>query len=82
MSYKIETHDYEVRLRNAKKFLNQGNRVRGREGRERGGEGEIIQEVCILCVGISFCRGMNDFSPCLWVGVCHGIIFLVGFSLA
>ncbi|CAN0059087.1 unnamed protein product [Pylaiella littoralis] len=28
MSYKIETHDYEVRLRNAKKFLNQGNRVR------------------------------------------------------
>lgn len=35
MSYKIETHDYEVRLRNAKKFLKQGNRVRGRRrGRE------------------------------------------------
>eukprot|EP00904_Undaria_pinnatifida_P004305 jgi/Undpi1/13876/HiC_scaffold_9.g03527.m1 len=28
MSYKIETHDYEVRLRNARKFVTQGNRVR------------------------------------------------------
>lgn len=28
MSYKIETHDYEVRLKNAKKFITQGNRVR------------------------------------------------------
>lgn len=28
MSYKIETHDYEVRLRNARKFVTQGHRVR------------------------------------------------------
>lgn len=28
MSYKIETHDYGVRLKNTKKFLTQGNRVR------------------------------------------------------
>lgn len=37
MSYKIDIHDYEVRMKNAAKFLNQGNRVkctvvfRGRE---------------------------------------------------
>merc|ERR1712032_867457 len=37
MSYKIDVHDYEVRKKNALKFLNQGNRVkcsvqfRGRE---------------------------------------------------
>ena len=37
MSYKIDKHDYEVRMKNASKFLNQGNRVkctvmfRGRE---------------------------------------------------
>lgn len=28
MSYKIETHDYMVRLRNAQKFVKQGHRVR------------------------------------------------------
>lgn len=28
MSYKIDVHDYEVRKKNALKFLNQGNRVR------------------------------------------------------
>ncbi|CAM9948337.1 unnamed protein product [Ascophyllum nodosum] len=28
MSYKIETHDYDVRLKNANKFIMQGNRVR------------------------------------------------------
>eukprot|EP00752_Nemacystus_decipiens_P006913 g6207.t1 len=28
MSYKIETHDYGVRLKNAKKFVSQGHRVR------------------------------------------------------
>ncbi|CAM9902282.1 unnamed protein product, partial [Hapterophycus canaliculatus] len=28
MSYKIETHDYDVRLRNARKFISQGHRVR------------------------------------------------------
>lgn len=37
MSYKIDTHDYDVRVKNASKFLSQGNRVkctvmfRGRE---------------------------------------------------
>eukprot|EP00612_Vaucheria_litorea_P002851 CAMPEP_0171460872 /NCGR_PEP_ID=MMETSP0945-20130129/5567_1 /TAXON_ID=109269 /ORGANISM="Vaucheria litorea, Strain CCMP2940" /LENGTH=167 /DNA_ID=CAMNT_0011987147 /DNA_START=206 /DNA_END=709 /DNA_ORIENTATION=- len=37
MSYKIEEHDYQVRLKNAQKFITQGNRVkvvvqfRGRE---------------------------------------------------
>ena len=37
MRYKIDTHDYEVRLKAAKKFLSQGNKVkvvvmlRGRE---------------------------------------------------
>lgn len=30
MSYKIETHDYDVRLKNAKKFVSQGHRVGGR----------------------------------------------------
>lgn len=35
MSYKIETHDYEVRLRNAKKFLKQGSRVRERKEKQR-----------------------------------------------
>lgn len=29
MSYKIETHDYGVRLKNARKFVTQGHRVRG-----------------------------------------------------
>lgn len=32
MSYKIETHDYGVRLRNARKFVTQGHRVRGLAG--------------------------------------------------
>lgn len=45
MSYKIETHDYGVRIKNAKKFVTQGHRVSGggKEGRERksgGGGGE------------------------------------------
>ena len=37
MRYKIDTHDYEVRLKSAKKFITQGNKVkvvvmlRGRE---------------------------------------------------
>ncbi len=37
MRYKIDTHDYEVRLKSAKKFIAQGNKVkvvvmlRGRE---------------------------------------------------
>lgn len=32
MSYKIETHDYGVRLRNARKFVTQGHRVSERAG--------------------------------------------------
>lgn len=38
MSYKIETHDYDVRLRNARKFITQGHRVRKPDG-SVGGEG-------------------------------------------
>lgn len=53
MSYKIETHDYDVRLRNAKKFISQGHRVRKLDGgapRWGGGarrkhENREIQEV-------------------------------------
>lgn len=49
MSYKIENHDYQVRLKNARKFVTQGNRVspsrreadrRRTAGREGMGEGE------------------------------------------
>jgi translation initiation factor IF-3 len=51
MSYKIDVHDYEVRKKNALKFLNQGNRVkctiafRGREQQHTDLGYELLEKI-------------------------------------
>lgn len=55
MSYKIEEHDYQVRLRNAQKFIGQGNRVkvvvqfRGREQQHMDLGHDLMQKLIEDC---------------------------------
>ncbi|KAG5177580.1 translation initiation factor IF-3, C-terminal domain-containing protein [Tribonema minus] len=57
MSYKIEDHDYQVRLRNAKKFIAQGDRVkvvvqfRGREQQHMDLGHELLTKIVADCEG-------------------------------
>ncbi|CAM9137367.1 unnamed protein product [Chrysoparadoxa australica] len=58
MSYKIEDHDYQVRLKNAQKFIGQGNRVkmvvqfRGREQQHMDLGHELLQKLVADCEGL------------------------------